>query len=93
MKEEIYYIVIFKSKNYTMQIFSMLEKLGYRKFELIPTPISIGIGCNYSIKFKNLKDLLIVKDAAYNMDVQIKNLYSIEKKDGRKIIQDKSHLI
>lgn len=36
-----YYICLLSTKNYAMQVMYVLEKLGYKRFELIFTPYEI----------------------------------------------------
>jgi hypothetical protein len=86
MREETYYIAVFKSKNHAIQVFSLLEKLGYKKFKLIPSPTSIGVGCNYSIKFKDINDLNIIKQQIYGTNIRIEAVYMHEKKNRIKNI-------
>lgn len=91
--EEKYYIAVFKSKNYAMQVNYVLEKLGHKEFQLISTPCEIKAGCNYSIKFLNLDDFEKIKEVSIKLDVAIDDLYRIQRKDGRKVIKNLNYLI
>ncbi len=93
MKEEKYYLAIFKSKNYAIQINYILENLGYRNFQLVSTPCEIQAGCGYCIKFREVKDLEILKSESKNIHVNIESLYCIERKGGMKTIKNLNYLI
>ncbi len=88
-----YYITIFKSKNHAMQVYYTLEKLGYKKFQLISTPCEIKAGCSYSIKFFDLDDFKIVKEVSTRLNIIIESLYRIQRKDKKKTNNNLSYLI
>lgn len=93
MIEEKYYIAVFKSKSYAIQINYVLENLGYNNFQLVSTPCEIQAGCGYSIKFKGMQDLEILKRESKSLHVNIESLYLIERKGGRKTIKNLNYII
>jgi len=78
-----YYIAVFNSKNYAIQLFYKLEKKGYSNFQLISTPCQLKGGCSYSIKFNRLSDLNYLVNEASNFS-SVSNIYYVEKRDGKK---------
>ncbi|HLR34870.1 MAG TPA: putative Se/S carrier-like protein [Tissierellales bacterium] len=88
-----YYICLLSTKNYAMQVMYVLEKLGYKRFELIFTPYEIKKGCNYSIKFNNLEDLNIIINEVYKLNINIESVYSIERINGKKVIKKINYFI
>lgn len=82
-----YYIYAFTSKNMAMYLFSILDRLGYKEFQLISTPCEIKAGCSYSIKFSNIKYLDILKREAKKLDIDIVDIYFFERKDGKRSIK------
>lgn len=78
-----YYIAVFETKNRAVFLYSILETMGYRVFQLMSTPCVIKAGCNYAIKFgdKRYKDI-IVKEAK-ELGIEIKDIYHAEKKNGK----------
>ncbi|HSH37062.1 DUF3343 domain-containing protein [Schnuerera sp.] len=82
-----YYIIVFKSKNMAVYTFSILEKLGYKNFQLISTPCGIKAGCSYSIKFKNIRYFNIIKKEAKKINAEIEGVYLVERKSGNKKIE------
>ncbi|WP_077367782.1 DUF3343 domain-containing protein [Anaerosalibacter sp. Marseille-P3206] len=93
MIEDKYYIAIFKSKSYAIQINYILENLGYKNFQLVSTPCQIQAGCGYSIKFKEMRQLDILKREARSLNTNIESLYCIERKNGSKTIKNLNYLI
>lgn len=93
MREEKYYIVILESKNHAVQLIYILENLGYKRFRLISAPCQIRTGCDFGIEFKNLGDLKIIKNETNRLNTKIKGVYSIERKNKKKIIRKLNHLI
>ncbi|WP_416197858.1 MAG: Se-S-carrier domain-containing protein [Sporanaerobacter sp.] len=93
MKDEKYYIAVFKSKNYAIQIQYILENLGYSCFQLISTPCELKAGCSYSIKFKDINYLEILKRETSKLNTDIESLYCIERKNGKKTIKNLNYLI
>ena len=73
-----YYICAFTSKNMAMYLFSILDRLGYKEFQLISTPCEIKAGCSYSIKFSNIKYLDILKREAKKLDIDIVDIYFLK---------------
>lgn len=81
-----YYLAVFKSKNHAIQLYYALDRKGlYNKFQVVSTPCEIKAGCNYSIRFYDYNDLNILNDEAKELFMTIDEVYSIEKKDGKKI--------
>lgn len=93
MIEGKYYLAVYKSKSYAIQINYILENLGHKNFQLVSTPCEIQAGCGYSIKFQELKDLEILKRESKCLHVNIEKLYCIERKNGRKTTKNLSYLI
>lgn len=93
MREEKYYISIFESKNYAIQLLYILENLGYKTFQLISTPSQIQAGCNFGIKFNDLSYLNIIKSESRRLNTDIRGLYSIERKNGKKLVRKLNHFI
>lgn len=79
-----YYLAVFKSKNYAVQLYYKLDKAGYSLFELVSTPCQLRGGCSYSIKFYRLNDLKYLHQYSTNLKEEIQGLYFVEKKDGTK---------
>ncbi|MCF6465673.1 DUF3343 domain-containing protein [Clostridium sp. Cult2] len=82
-----YYICAFTSKNMAMYLFSSLDGLGYKEFQLISTPCEIKAGCSYSIKFGNIKYLDILKREAKKLGIEVSNIYFFERKNGKRSIK------
>lgn len=80
-----YYIAVFKSRNYAVQLYYKLEKGGYSMFQLISTPCQLRGGCSYSIKFTKLNDLNYFKNFSPDFEQEISGIYYVEKRDGSKI--------
>jgi len=87
LNKEKYYICQVASKNYAIQVMYILENLGYTKFKLISTPLQIRKGCNYSIKFKEIEDLKIIIKETNKLNIEIKEVYSIEQINDKRIIK------
>lgn len=79
-----YYIVVFNSKNVAIQTYYNLEKKGNMKFQLISTPCKIKAGCSYSIKFNDLRDINMLLNESKSMSKNLKDIYLVERKDGKK---------
>jgi putative Se/S carrier protein len=79
-----YYIVVFNSKNYAIQLFYKLEKKGYSKFQLVSTPCQLKGGCSYSIKFNNISDINYLEKESSDFIGSINNIYHVERKEGKK---------
>lgn len=80
-----YYLAVFKSKNYAVQLHYKLEKAGYGIFQLVSTPCQLKGGCSYSIKFYKLSDVNYLKKYSTDFDEDISGIYYAEKKDGAKV--------
>lgn len=85
ISREKYYLAVFKSKNYAVQLYYKLEKAGYGIFQLISTPCHLRGGCSYSIKFNKLNDLNYLKQYSQNFNEEIQGVYYVERKDGAKV--------
>ncbi|SCG83252.1 hypothetical protein DW1_1682 [Proteiniborus sp. DW1] len=82
-----YYIAVFKSRNYAVQLYYKLEKGGYSMFQLISTPCQLRGGCSYSIKFSKLNDLNYFKRFSPDFDQEIFGIYYVDKRNGTKIYE------
>lgn len=82
-----YYIAVFKSRNYAVQLYYKLEKGGYGMFQLISTPCQLRGGCSYSIKFNKLSDLNYFKKFSPDFDNEIFGIYHVNKSDGSKVYE------
>jgi len=79
-----YYICAFSTKNIAMYMFSNLDRLGYKEFQLISTPCEIKAGCSYSIKFSNINDLETLKREAKKLEIELGDIYFFERRDGKR---------
>lgn len=93
MRDEKYYVAIFKSKSHAIQVIYVLENLGYKNFQLISTPCEIQAGCGFSIKFDEIKYLEILKKEVICLHLNIESFYCIERKAGKKVLKNLHHLI
>jgi len=84
IRDEVYYIAIFKSKNYAVQLHYYLEKKGYRNFQLISTPCHLSAGCSFSIKFFDLKDIEIFRSEINTFDSIIHSIYQVQRENGKR---------
>lgn len=80
-----YYLAVFKSKNYAVQLYYKLEKAGYGIFQLVSTPCQLKGGCSYSIKFNRLSDINYLKKYSPDFNEVISGVYYAEKKRGAKV--------
>ena len=80
-----YYIAVFNSKNYAIQLFYKLEKKGYSKFQLISTPCQLKGGCSYSIKFNKISDVDYLANESPEFFNSISNIYFVERRNGKKL--------
>jgi len=80
-----YYIAVFKSKNYAVQLFYKLEKMGYGIFQLISTPCQLRGGCSYSIKFSRINDINYLKKYAPDFQQEIYGVYQVDRKNGTRV--------
>ncbi len=80
-----YYIAVFKSKNYAVQLYYKLEKASYGMFQLISTPCQLRGGCSYSIKFSRLNDINYFRIFLPDYEQEIYGVYRVEKREGTKI--------
>ncbi len=78
-----YYIAVFESKNKAVYLYSMLENIGYTNFQLISTPCALKVGCNYSIKFTNIRNVDALIREAKELGVGVPIIYFAEKADGK----------
>lgn len=94
MRDEKYYVALFKSKSHAIQIIYVLENLGYKNnFQLISTPCEIQAGCGFSIKFNDIRYLEILKEEAASLHLNIEKFYYIERNSGKKVLKNLNHLI
>lgn len=78
-----YYLAVFETKNKAVYLYSILESMGYVNFQLVSTPCTIKAGCNYSIKFNNIKYADILIKEAEELNIGVTDIYFAEIKDGR----------
>ncbi|WP_041720746.1 DUF3343 domain-containing protein [Alkaliphilus metalliredigens] len=57
-----YYLMVFHSKSYVVQLYQYLRRNYENKFDLISTPCRLKAGCSYSLRFYQLDDLNIIKN-------------------------------
>ncbi|MBU5426717.1 DUF3343 domain-containing protein [Tissierella pigra] len=78
-----YYITVFETKNQAIFLYSTLETVGYRVFQLVSLPCSIKAGCNYGIKFKDERYIDIIVNEAKALNMEIPEIYFCEKLQGK----------
>ncbi|CAK7053598.1 hypothetical protein CIW83_07315 [Tissierella sp. P1] len=78
-----YYIAVFETKNKAVFLYSILETMGYSNFQLISTPCTLKAGCNYSIKFRNIRYADVLAREAEELNIGAFDIYFVEKKDGK----------
>lgn len=78
-----FYLSVFKTKNQAVFLYTVLETMGYDNFQIISTPCTIKAGCNYSIKFSNLKNTDIINKEAKELGIEAPEIYIAERKDGK----------
>lgn len=88
-----YYILVFKSKNYAIKVYYLLEKKGYSRFQLVSTPCKIQPGCSFSIKFTSIKDFETIKREITELDKIIDSIYFIKKENGKKVFKKINYII
>lgn len=93
VKKGEYYLAIFKSKNHAIQLNSILQKKGYRKFQLISTPCSISHGCSYSLKYEKQADIQYIKREKENLRELISGIYQVQRINGKKQYKKIHYLI
>ncbi|WP_026894162.1 DUF3343 domain-containing protein [Clostridiisalibacter paucivorans] len=82
-----YYIALFDTKNYAIQMYYTLEKQGYRNYQLISTPCQITGGCNYSIKFNDIEDFRVLKEQSEIYNRPIREVYLFTRENGKNYIK------
>lgn len=80
---ESYHIAVFETKNKAVFLYSILETIGHRVFQLISTPCVIKAGCNYAIRFKDKRYVDIIVKEAKELGIGLPDIYFAEKKDGK----------
>ncbi len=88
-----YYLAIFKSKNHAVHLNSILQKKGYRKFQLISTPCKIEHGCSYSLKCEKLNDLQYLKTESKSLKDLISGIYHVQRVNGKKQYKEIHYMI
>lgn len=78
-----YHIAVFETKNKAVFLYSILETMGYRNFQLISTPCVIKAGCNYAIKFGDRRYLDVIKKEVKELGIESPDIYFAEKKNGK----------
>lgn len=82
-RKDKYYILMCKSKNQTIQFYSILERKGYKLFQLASAPCKLKGGCNYCIKFNDMSTVEILEAEAKRYKINIETVYLIERKNGK----------
>ncbi len=88
-----YYIILFNSKNHAIHLNYLLEKKGYRKFQLISTPCRLSKGCSYSLKFNKLSDLEYLKRENKNLSQLVNGIYEVQRIKGKKTYKKLHYVI
>ena len=83
MKGSNYYLVVFKSKNHAMLLYTLLESKNYDFMKLISTPCNLKAGCSYSMKVLDKSHLETIKQEADGAHIKNLKLYYVEKINGR----------
>ncbi len=78
-----YYLSVFKTKNQAVFLYSTLETMGYKVFQLVSTPCIIKAGCNYSIKFSDRRYVQIILNIAKDLEIEVPDIYFAEKINGK----------
>lgn len=78
-----YYIAVFETKNKAIFLYSTIETMGYRNFQIISTPCTIKSGCNYSIKFSDIRYADILFREAEKLNIPIFDIYQVKKVNGK----------
>lgn len=78
-----YYLSVFKTKNQAVFLYSTLESIGYKVFQLVSTPCIIKAGCNYAIKFVDKRYMQIIINKAQELQIEVPDIYYAEKIDSR----------
>lgn len=86
LKDE-YYICAFNVKNEAAYLYYILERKGYKNFQLVSTPCYIQAGCGYSIRFKNIDYLNILIKEAEKVGIVIEKVYFLGRKDGKRTVE------
>jgi len=81
-----YYIAVFASKNHAVELHHILARKGYN-YELISTPCQLTAGCSYSIKFTHIQSIKHIIDTANEYNKEIKDIYKIYRRDGKKVAE------
>ncbi|WP_353096741.1 DUF3343 domain-containing protein [Tissierella praeacuta] len=78
-----YYIAVFETKNKAIFLYSVLETMGYKNFQIVSTPCTIKAGCNYAIKFINIRYADILAREAKELNIGAFDIFYAEKINGR----------
>lgn len=78
-----YYIAVFETKNKAVFLYSILETMGYKNFQLVSTPCTIKVGCNYAIKFVNVRYADILAKEAKELNIGTFDIFFAEKINGK----------
>lgn len=90
-----YYIVIFTHREHVYIVDDYLKRTGMYKHSIVPTPCGIKKGCSSSLKVSNIKDIMIIKDAADNLKTPIDSIFNVYKRDkgSKRIIKEIKNII
>ena len=78
-----YHLAVFNTKNKAVFLYSILESMGHENFQLVSTPCTLNLGCNYAIKFGNIAYSDIIIKEAKDLDIGIPEIYFADKKNGK----------
>ncbi len=85
--ERKYYLAVFESRNYAIQLHQHLQRNQLMQYELVSTPCKIKAGCSYSIKFQDLNELDRLLQEAKSIRKTIAGVYVVERSYGKRIIK------
>ena len=78
-----YYLAAFDTKNKAVFLHSTLESMGYKNFQLVSTPCALKAGCNYAIKFGDIRYANILVKESKVLGIDIPDIYFADKRNGK----------
>lgn len=78
-----YHLAVFDTKNKAVFLYSILETMGYKNFQLVSTPCALNTGCNYAIKFGDIRYADIIVKEAKELGIGIPDIYFSDKRNGK----------
>ncbi|SDK54799.1 DUF3343 domain-containing protein [Natronincola ferrireducens] len=85
--QNIYYIAVFDSRNYAVQLYQHLKRMRYKQFQLVSTPCVLNAGCSYSIRFDELEDYHILSREAEKLKKDIISIYEAKRVDRNRVLK------